>query len=152
MRGRPAIVVITLIISCLALVAASNGMFNFLQIVVRSWDRGLSISFFALHFTRLISTMAISGGAAYACLKRPPWGRVVVTAFAMVVSAIALFGLAFPDPNPPFPIEGPAEEAGATVSTWLMAVGIAIYAYKMAFGRKAREYFSGEISSQPGRG
>ncbi|MHA6206260.1 hypothetical protein ACXU4B_17670 [Dyella soli] len=141
-RRKPPVIIVTIILAIFMLVAGGSGAVRLTLATARVLENGGSVLLVAGAFGRQLAIVGLAAATLLACFRRPPWGRLVSTVFALAFSAVMGYVLVFPDPHPVFQIAAGAEQVGAYAAQVLMAAGILAYAWAMALGAKARAYFA----------
>ncbi|TCV93419.1 hypothetical protein EC912_105280 [Luteibacter rhizovicinus] len=142
MRGKPVIILFTLVISGLVLLFSISGAVHIAGRLEMVSTGEISVLGYAGRWLRLIVEIVLSALTLYAIFKRPSWGRVVTVCFAVMFCVVGFEALLTPDPTPLFPLNGAAEKAGAQIANVAMGIGFLAYLGFVMFGRKTRDYFA----------
>jgi hypothetical protein len=147
MRGKPFIIVLTMILSALILVTSALNVIHWLSMFPLINTGEISILGFVFMGQRILFLVLLSAATFFAAWKGRRWGFPVSVCFAVVLILIVVAGILVPNPHPTFVIHEGAEATGAWFGRMLTAVGVPVYAGFVAFGGKARAYFSqGEVN------
>ena len=142
-RRMPRVIVVTLIFAMLMVLSGGSGLVRVILSIGMVLQGEVSVLSLAFGLGRQLAIVSLALATIFACLKRPSWGRVVSTVFAVFFSLVVIIVLIGPSTHPVFQIASGAEQAGAYAAAALMAFGIAVYAWSMTLGSKARAYFTG---------
>lgn len=145
MRGRPPIIVCTMILSALSIITWVSGLprdlylpLNGINAWMGSYQALLDPAIFST-VVRLLLLPGLACSVIYAGVRRPLWERPVFFAYCLLVSG--LMWVAALSPHPHASPMSAAEQAGYTMGQWIAGLLPAYYVYRMLFGGRAKQYF-----------
>ena len=142
MRGKPFIIVMTMILSAIGLFSIIPGTMRLLAMLPLI-DRGeMSRMEFISIAERCVGFFLLCSITFYAALKRVRWGYPVILCFALVMLLVSVVGALHPDPQVPFQVDEGADKIGTHFGQSVMLAAEITYTIFVAFGRRTRAYFA----------
>lgn len=140
-QRKPLAIIVTMILAALITINAGFGFLRLLFSLRMLTDRNV-MSYVTGFLTGQLCILILAAAVVFACIKRPPWGRVISMVFAMGLGIVWVVALLSPHPDPVFKAAPGAEEVGAYMGRALMVIGVAVYVWSMIFGARAKAYFA----------